>query len=492
MAAEMEPNRVLQAASFATLGLFVAGNFVPAIGVWTGAVLGAWFVGTQPPLRGIALWAAIAIVLRLVFHATALVGGEWPVWEGMLAGLFVGLLPLLFYRLSQGARFAATLALPLWSVTVYGLVQTFLPAIAPQASADAALFAFAGPAFSVFAINWFAATVVWLWNWQITPALVLIDGALIVALCWTLARYALPAMPQITSPWSFLPIYVVPCALGGVLLLLWSALKAVSNKRLLPESVALLRSPVNGETLRMEKQALVGTSSGKRFTIKHGIPQFVDPKSLTGLNRKYNRLYQTIGGFYDNSQRVYFALTGLERRKYFMQYLGLLETKPGDKVLETSVGTALNFFYLPRGLKLFGLDLSGEMLANAQVYLTRQNIPAALFLGNAEALPFADNCMDVVFHTGGINFFDDKAKAIREMIRVAKPGSRILIADETEKLAKKIYERTPITSGYFKGRETEISTPVHLVPPEMEKIEVHLLRHEEFYALTFRKPKNNG
>ena len=119
MAAEFRPNRVLQAAAFAALGLFVAGNFVPAVGVWTGPLVGAWFVGTQPPLRGIVLLAAIEIVLRLAFHSTALVSAGWPVWEGMLVGLVAGLLPLLVYRLSQGARFAATLALPLWAVTVF-------------------------------------------------------------------------------------------------------------------------------------------------------------------------------------------------------------------------------------------------------------------------------------------------------------------------------------------------------------------------------------
>ena len=484
------PNRVLQAAALATTALFVAGNFVPAVGVWTGPLVGAWFVGTQPPLRGVVLLAALGIALHLVFHAATLLAVGWPAWEGWLAGLVVGLLPLLLYRLSQGARFAATLALPLWSLTVYGLAQIFLPSVAP--TANTALFAFAGPVFSLFAVNWFAATVVWQWNRQITPLGVVAGGALILALCWVFARYALPAMPPIASPWPILPIYVAPASLGGVLLLVWSALKSVSHKGLSPDTVALLRSPVSRDSLRAEKGVLIGVSSGERFAIKHGIAQFVDPKSLGGMNRKYNRLYQTIGGFYDDSQRVYFALAGLMRREYFMQYLGLLETKPGDKVLETSVGTALNFFYLPRGLKLFGLDLSSEMLANAQTYLTRQHIPAELFLGNAEALPFADESMDVVFHTGGINFFDDKAKAIREMIRVAKPGSRLLIADETEKLAKKIYERSPVTRGYFKGRATEISTPIDLVPPEMEEVEVRLLRDDEFYALTFRKPKKNG
>ena len=57
-----------------------------------------------------------------------------------------------------------------------------------------------------------------------------------------------------------------------------------------------------------------------------------------------------------------------------------------------------------------------------------------LFLGNAECLPFADESFDVVFHVGGINFFNDRAKAIREMIRVAKPGSKILIADEPKSM----------------------------------------------------------
>jgi ubiquinone/menaquinone biosynthesis C-methylase UbiE len=55
-----------------------------------------------------------------------------------------------------------------------------------------------------------------------------------------------------------------------------------------------------------------------------------------------------------------------------------------------------------------------------------------LFRGNAECLPFADSSYYLVFHVGGINFLNNRAKAIREMFRVAKPGRRILITDETE------------------------------------------------------------
>jgi ubiquinone/menaquinone biosynthesis C-methylase UbiE len=166
----------------------------------------------------------------------------------------------------------------------------------------------------------------------------------------------------------------------------------------------------------------------------------------------------------------------------------LIEIKPGDLVLETSVGTGLNFKYLPRGAKLFGLDLSPEMLTNCQANLHRWEMDADLFLGNAEDLPFANNSFDVVFHVGGINFFNDRAKAIREMIRVAKPGTRILIADETEKHVKGTYERFPFTRKYFKNRQEAVTAPIDLVPPEMHEIHLETLRDGEFYALTFRKP----
>src|ERR1019366_806801 len=124
----------------------------------------------------------------------------------------------------------------------------------------------------------------------------------------------------------------------------------------------------------------------------------------------------------------------------------------------------LNFRYLPPGVSLTGIDLSPEMLANCQAKLRRWGLQGDLFLGNAECLPFADSSFDVVFHVGGINFFNDRAKAIREMIRVAKPGSRILIADETEEHVKGAYEHIPITSEYFKDRKETVTAPIDLLP----------------------------
>ncbi len=47
-----------------------------------------------------------------------------------------------------------------------------------------------------------------------------------------------------------------------------------------------------------------------------------------------------------------------------------------------------------------------------------------LIRANASHLPFPDNIFDAVFHVGGINTFEEKELAVREMVRVAKRGAK--------------------------------------------------------------------
>jgi ubiquinone/menaquinone biosynthesis C-methylase UbiE len=128
------------------------------------------------------------------------------------------------------------------------------------------------------------------------------------------------------------------------------------------------------------------------------------------------------------------------------------------------------------------------MLANGQANLRRWKMEGDLYLGNAESLPFADASFDVVYTAGAFNFFSDRAKALREMIRVAKPGGRLMIEDETEEYVKSTYEKIPFTSSFYKDRKQGVTVPIDLVPPEMEDIHVQMLKEGKFYAITFRKP----
>jgi ubiquinone/menaquinone biosynthesis C-methylase UbiE len=55
-----------------------------------------------------------------------------------------------------------------------------------------------------------------------------------------------------------------------------------------------------------------------------------------------------------------------------------------------------------------------------------------LFLGNGEELPFKENSFASLFHNGGINFFNHLQQAIDEMIRAAKPGTKLITSDNNE------------------------------------------------------------
>ena len=45
-------------------------------------------------------------------------------------------------------------------------------------------------------------------------------------------------------------------------------------------------------------------------------------------------------------------------------------------------------------------------------------------------MPFDDDSFDAVLSIGGFNHFHDPELALREMARVAKPGSKVVVADE--------------------------------------------------------------
>jgi ubiquinone/menaquinone biosynthesis C-methylase UbiE len=109
----------------------------------------------------------------------------------------------------------------------------------------------------------------------------------------------------------------------------------------------------------------------------------------------------------------------------------------------------------------------------------------------AEALPFRAESFDNVFHIGGINFFSEKKKAIGEMIRVARPGSKIVIADESERAAQFIASLFRLSRSN-QGRRVDTSVPVHLVPETMQETRADGIwkRHGHYhgFCLEFRKP----
>jgi|SRR6266849_2749333 len=248
--------------------------------------------------------------------------------------------------------------------------------------------------------------------------------------------------------------------------------------------LTLLSDPETHEALEFRPDALVNMRSGKRYPIRDGIPDFLE--KVSGQNEKYQALYDRIAVFYDLSEKVY---RWLKRKQDFRRaFIDELEVRSRARVLEVSVGTGANLRYLPSDIAFFGLDLSWGMLRQCRKNLWKWNRTAELFHGEAEHLPFREGVFDVVFHVGGINFFNDKAGAIQEMTRVAGPGTKIVIVDETEKVVKEQYERTPFIGKYFKKRADAVTDPSILVPGSMQEVSCRQIVDGKAYCLTFRKP----
>jgi ubiquinone/menaquinone biosynthesis C-methylase UbiE len=482
MAAEVSSSRSSQIVALTVASVFAFGFFYSQVGEWTGPILGTWFVGTQKLRRGFLWMVAFGFIPGLIFgwRKTPLTGTQQALgylgWA--LAAAVLGVLPFTFHRLvSPRLRgFPASLPLPLAAVAIPPLAIAWHSGFARETG------------LRTFLIFWFAAVVVWMWNRESRATIyVFAAGSVLATGLEILLHFSRAALPQMPSN-----AVLGSIGLGGALLLsIRAAFQPINHRSWAerPQTVAVLQSPFTANPLQVIREGcheVLVSSSGERFPVRAGIPAFLKPEDLTGNNGKYNHQYETIGGFYDDTQRIVFALGGFDRGTFFLGHLRLLEVKPGDSVLETSVGTGLNFKYLPRGVKLSGLDLSPEMLVNCQANLRRWQMDADLYLGNAESLPFADSSFDVVYHVGGINFFNDRAKAVREMIRVAKPGSLLLISDETEKHVKRVYEKQP--GGLYKNRKEPVNAPIDLLPPAMQEIHLEELMNGHTYALTFRKP----
>ncbi len=210
-------------------------------------------------------------------------------------------------------------------------------------------------------------------------------------------------------------------------------------------------------------------------------------EEVVGLNRKYRRMYDWIPLFYDLLATTVGPLFRVS--EVLAQIAEILDVGYDDRVLETSVGTGRQIKNLvDHGMRgrFIGMDLSHGMLRRCRRNARGWQIDLPLVQANAETLPFEDEVFDVVFHIGGINFFEDKESAIREMIRAARPRGRIYIGDETQKLLE---EQPSVLSRFYERADPEVyAPPLQLIPRDMLEITRHELWDDKMYMISFEKP----
>jgi demethylmenaquinone methyltransferase/2-methoxy-6-polyprenyl-1,4-benzoquinol methylase len=120
---------------------------------------------------------------------------------------------------------------------------------------------------------------------------------------------------------------------------------------------------------------------------------------------------------------------GLHRR-WKKRVVSMAGVKKGEKALDICCGTGDITFALERaGAEVVGLDFSPPMLAVAQKRAQRNQSAAQFVTGDAMNLPFGDSTFEIVTIGYGLRNLASWERGLEEMIRVARPGGRLLALD---------------------------------------------------------------
>jgi demethylmenaquinone methyltransferase / 2-methoxy-6-polyprenyl-1,4-benzoquinol methylase len=115
-----------------------------------------------------------------------------------------------------------------------------------------------------------------------------------------------------------------------------------------------------------------------------------------------------------------------QTRRWRRIVVDAVDAKPGQRVLDVAAGTGTSSEpYADAGIDVVACDFSVGMLKVGK----RRRPDIDFIAGDATNLPFADNSFDATTISFGLRNVGDPHKALSEMLRVTKPGGRLVIAE---------------------------------------------------------------
>ena len=122
----------------------------------------------------------------------------------------------------------------------------------------------------------------------------------------------------------------------------------------------------------------------------------------------------------------------VEARRYelepFIHRFADFGSTAGQSVLEVGVGLGTDHVEFARaGAKLHGIDLTEKGVALVRQRLELEGLDSDLQVADAEQLPFEDDSFDIVYSWGVLHHTPDTPRAMREAVRVLRPGGRLCV-----------------------------------------------------------------
>jgi SAM-dependent methyltransferase len=106
-----------------------------------------------------------------------------------------------------------------------------------------------------------------------------------------------------------------------------------------------------------------------------------------------------------------------------------LAPTPGEHVLDVATGTGWTARRVAaHGSRVTGVDIADGLLEAARALAVEARLEIDYRLGDAEALPFADEAFDAVISTFGVMFTPMQEASVAQLTRVCRRGGRMAIA----------------------------------------------------------------
>ena len=142
-------------------------------------------------------------------------------------------------------------------------------------------------------------------------------------------------------------------------------------------------------------------------------------------------MFDSIAGQYDTLNRFLSARIDLTWRK---KAIRLLKKDNPRYILDVATGTAdmaLMAWKILKPEKIEGIDISTNMLDIGRKKIEKEELTGKIHLhtGDSETINFAENTFDAVMVAFGVRNFENLEKGLSEMLRVLKPGGRLMVLE---------------------------------------------------------------
>ncbi len=136
-----------------------------------------------------------------------------------------------------------------------------------------------------------------------------------------------------------------------------------------------------------------------------------------------SHMFDSVANRYDLMNDV--LTMGIDR-SWRYDVLEAVDPRPDELILDLAAGTGTSSAaFADAGAEVFPTDLSIGMLQVGK----RREPDLPFVAGDALQLPYADNSFHAVTISFGLRNVEDTAGALREMLRVTRPGGRIVVCE---------------------------------------------------------------